>query len=209
MVFRTVLDESTNRLHYLRKQKSYNMEDTMKSNKGVPLIWMFYCSVFLMSAVVMSLLSSFAYADKNYKSVVLVHMNFKNGKWSLGPEGVSILPCKAPSKYIEGAERDPLFRVLGSNGKVVYQRRMRNPRFILVEDPKTEPKLLEQVSFKLRFALKDGMEKFEFWYEPLKQEQPNVSVNLQSAIKKYLEKGGPDQKAPCQEPEYVPNPLKK
>lgn len=181
----------------------------MKYNKTKTLLCMFFILVLFLSTVVVSLLSNPVYADKNNKSVVLVQLSFKNEKWSLGSEGVSILPCKAPNKYISGTKSDPLFRVLGSNGKVVYQRQMRNPRLILIEDPKTETKLLEEISFKLRFALIDGMEKFEFWYDPLKQKETSITVDLRNAIQKYLEKGGPNQKASCQEPEYKPNQLKK
>lgn len=181
----------------------------MKFIKTIKILGGFFFFVFLMSTVVLEFQSSPVYSDEKDKSVVLVHLNFKDGKWSLGSEGVSILPCEAPGKYINGSESDPLFRVLRSGDKEVYKRHIRNPRLISIEDPVTQTKLLDEVSFKLRFALIDDMEKVEFWYEPSKQNEPSVTVDLRNAIQIYREKGGPDQKAPCKEPEYVPDQLKK
>ncbi len=78
----------------------------------------------------------------------------------------------------------------------------------MIEDPKEKPRLLDKVSFNLRFALADGMERFEFWYAPLEQKEPSVRVDLRDAVKKYWDEGGPRQKAPCQQPKYVPDQLK-
>ena len=146
---------------------------------------------------------------KDSSSVVLVPLTFEDERWFLGPGEISILPCEAPSKFIQGAESDPLIRILGPEEKVIYQRQMRNPRLILVEDPKEVPPLLSKVSFNLKFALIDGMETFEFWYDRGRQKEATVTANLQDPIKEYMSKGGPLQKAPCQEFKYVPDQLGK
>jgi len=163
----------------------------------------------IVATTILSILSTHAYSQENKDSVVLVHLIFKDENWSVGPDEVLVLPCAAPTKFIRGTESDPLIRVLGSNNEPVYQRQMNNPRLILIEDPKEEPLLLEEVSFKLRFELMDGMEILEFWYDSLEQKEPSLIVDLRDAIKRYLEAGGPDQKAPCQQPEYVPDQLQK
>ncbi|MEW6443880.1 MAG: hypothetical protein AB1640_23290 [bacterium] len=130
-------------------------------------------------------------------SVVLVHLNYGNGQWGLGAEGVVVLPCKAPSNFIDGSSRDPRIRVLGSNAQVLYERNIRNPRRVLVEEPSNLPDLLSTVSFKAKFPLAAGMQTFQFWYDPVNQQTPSVVVNLLPAIQEYWEKGGPSQYAPC------------
>ena len=156
--------------------------------------------VFLMSTAVQTILPVPVFSQDNDASVVLAHLMYENERWSLGQDGVLVLPCEAPSKFINGSEGDPLIKVLGTKGEALYQRHMRNPRFILIEEPSSEPPLLEKVSFKLRFALVDGMEKLEFWYDPLKQNEPSVTVGLSEAIQEYIRRGGSNQKASCQQP---------
>lgn len=150
-------------------------------------------------------LASFSYSGENSDSVVLVHLVFKNDKWSLGPDGVVILPCQAPRKQMRGSNKDPLYRVLGTDGQVLLEWHMVNPRLISIEDPTTQTKLLDEVSFKLRFPLIEGMQEFEFWYEQSKQKKPSVTADLRPAIGRYTRKGGARMKAPCQEPEYMPD----
>jgi hypothetical protein len=70
---------------------------------------------------------------------------------------------------------------------------------ILPEDDSVET-VVDEVSFNLIFALTEGMEELEFWYDPLEQQEPSVAVDLREAIKEYTEKGGPNQEAPCQQP---------
>ena len=163
--------------------------------------------VFLVSAAVMAISSPSVYAGENTDSVVLVHLVFENERWALGTDAVSLLPCAAPSKFIQGTSEDPLILVLGSNNeKPLYQQNMRNPRLILIEEPSEEPSLLNSVSFKLRFPLVNGMETLQFWYDPVEQKEPSVVVDLREAIQRYLDAGGPNQKAPCQQPviDYLP-----
>ncbi|RMF91652.1 MAG: hypothetical protein D6736_04815 [Nitrospinota bacterium] len=151
-------------------------------------------------------LEAAAYAqERRGESVVLVPLTFADDQWSAGE--VQILPCAAPSKFLRGTETDPLVRLLGQE-QVIAQRHIRNPRFILVEDPKEEPPLLSKVSFVFRFPLIKGAEIFEFWYDPQGQKAPSVVVDLREAIKTYWDKGGPKQKASCQQ-EYVPDQLKR
>lgn len=179
----------------------------MKSHKTIKFLCTLFSIALLVSAVVLVVSSRSVYSEENSASVVLVHLIFGDERWSPGFNGVRVLPCEAPSKFINGTDSDPLIKVLGPNEEVVYQRNMRNPRVMLIEEPSTEPWLLEKVSFNLRFALMDGMEVLEFWYDPLEQKEPSVTVDLRDAIQKYWDEGGPDQEAPCQQPEYLPDQL--
>jgi len=185
------------------------VEDTMKCNKNTIHLGVLL-AIFTLAMITSALvLADHAYAQENKDSVVLVPLIFEKETWSLNPEGVTVLPCAAPTKFIRGTEGDPLIRVLGANKEPVYERQMNNPRLILIEDPREEPSLLDEVSFKIRFKLADGMELFEFWYNPRAQEEPSVTVDLREAIKKYVDAGGVDQEAPCQQPTYVPDQLQK
>jgi len=50
------------------------------------------------------------------------------------------------------------------------------------------------------------METLQFWYDPVEQKEPSVVVDLREAIQRYLDAGGPNQKAPCHQPviDYLP-----
>ena len=139
------------------------------------------------------------------EAVVVLYLLFDEDEWGVGPDEVVVLPCPGPSALARGAEGDPLFRVRDAKGEVVLEYHIPNPRIMLIEDPSEEPWLLEQGSLDLRFGLIEGMETFEFWYDPLKQEQPTLVVDLRKAIEDYWEKEGPDQKASCQDPEDLQN----
>ena len=170
----------------------------MKFNKNIK----YFCNLFLialvMSTISLVVFTSPAHSQENDVSVVLVHLMFANERWSVGQNGVLVLPCEGPSKFVGGTESDPLVKVLGE-GKVLYQRNIFDPLVILPEDDTLE-KNLKEVSFTLPFALVEGMEELEFWYDPLKQQEPSLVVDLRKSIQEYMEKGGPDQEAPCQQP---------
>jgi hypothetical protein len=144
-----------------------------------------------------------AYADLCLEGVVVLLLTFNDEDWLIGPDEVRVLPCPGPSALAGGAENDPLIRVLGSKNEVIQEYHIRNPRVMLIEDPSEQPWLLEKGSFDLRFGLVEGMETLEFWYDPLKQQQPTLSVDLRDAIREYWAKGGPEQEASCQDPQEV------
>lgn len=157
-----------------------------------------YCAAVISA---MSILTGYAYAQ-NEGSVVLIQLKFDAKGWSWSNTQSRILPCGAPTKFIRGMEGDPFFQVLDRQGKVLNQQVMRNPRRILIEDPKSEPLLLSEVSFALRFPLTslDGTGSFAFWDPAVSQSRPVVSVDLLPMIKEYMDRGGPNQKAACQQP---------
>jgi hypothetical protein len=161
-----------------------------------------FCNLFLialvLSTIFVAVLARPAHSQENDASVVLVHIMYDNERWSIGHDGVLVLPCEGPSKFVGGSERDPLVKVLGKR-EVLYQRNIFDPLIILPEDDSVET-VVDEVSFKLIFALTDGMEELQFWYDPLEQQEPSVAVDLREAIKEYMEKGGPNQEAPCQQP---------
>ncbi|MEW5980373.1 MAG: hypothetical protein AB1898_31685 [Acidobacteriota bacterium] len=138
-----------------------------------------------------------AEAQTTEASVVLVHLTYAGGQWAVGPEGVKILPCKAPSNEIDGSSRDPRIRVLGSNAQVLYERNIRNPRRALREEPSSLPELLGTISYRAKFPLAIGMQTFQFWYDPVNQTTPTLIVDLAKAISEYWANGGPSQDAPC------------
>ena len=170
----------------------------MKFNINMKFFSSFCFIIFVLSNVFFVILARPAHSQQNKSSVVLVHLMFANEEWFVGQKGVLVLPCEGPSKFVGGAESDPLVRVLGE-GKVLYQRNIFDPLIILPEDD-TLDKNLKEVSFTLPFALVEGMEELEFWYDPLKQQEPSLVVDLRKSIQEYMAKGGPDQEAPCQQP---------
>jgi hypothetical protein len=169
----------------------------MKLNKNIKLFYSIFLVAALMSTFTFMVLVSPAVSQENSASVVLVHLSYANERWSLGENGVLVLPCEGPSKFLRGTERDPLVLVL-AKGEPIYQRHIFDPLVILPEDEDVETELKE-ISFTMPFALADGMEEFQFWYKP-EQQEPSLVVDLREAIKAYMEKGGPNQKASCQQP---------
>lgn len=140
------------------------------------------------------------------KAVVLVHLVYENGEWSVGLDGVRILPCPAPSKVQDGNMDDPFVRVVGRQGDTLLEQNIWNPRLILVEDPTEQTELLDEVSFNYRFALQDGMEQLEFWENVNRAGGPSVVVDLSGAIEEYRVRG-PVEEASCQQPLYKPDAL--
>lgn len=136
--------------------------------------------------------------------VVLVHLQFADGQWSLGKDGVRILPCDPPSEFKSGSVQDPLFRVLGDDGKLLHERTIRNPRLVLYEDPEQKAELLEKVSFNLRFAYREGMRVFEFYpTAEVKDGQPKpvVEADMREAVKRLDEMRKSGRRLPCQQPQ--------
>ena len=170
----------------------------MELNKNMKYLCNLFLIALMMSTIFLAVLARPAHSQENNASVVLVHLMFANERWFVGEDGVLVLPCEGPSKFVGGSASDPLVKVLGK-GEVMYQRNIFDPLIILPEDDSVET-VVDEVSFKLIFALTDGMEELEFWYDPLEQQEPSVAVDLQEAIKEYMEKGGPNQEAPCQQP---------
>lgn len=140
------------------------------------------------------------------ESVVLVHLVYENGEWSVGPDGVRVLPCAAPSKVQDGDPTDPFVRIVGRQGETLIEQNIWNPRLILVEDPTEQTELLEAVSFNYRFALQEGMDQLEFWENINRAGGPNVVVDLSGAIEEYRARG-PVEDASCQQPLYKPDAL--
>jgi hypothetical protein len=170
----------------------------MKFNKNIKYLCNLFLIALVLSTIFLTVLARPAHSQENNASVVLVHLMFANERWFVGEDGVLVLPCEGPSKFVGGSERNPLVKVLGK-GEVLYQRNIFDPLIILPEDDSVET-VVDEVSFKLIFALTDGMEELQFWYDPLEQQEPSVAVDLREAIKEYMEKGGPNQEAPCQQP---------
>lgn len=149
------------------------------------------------------------------RGVVLVPVEYKDGRWSVGEGVVEVLPCEPPTYFLSGTESEPLVQVLGTDGKVVYQRNLEmDPRIILHEGPSDEPYLLEEVSFVLRLPLLEDTQSMEFFVEPKPgeegfQQAPDLRVDLSQAVETYKAMGAMEQAAPCQEPEYKPDQLEK
>jgi hypothetical protein len=135
--------------------------------------------------------------------VVLVHLQYADGQWRLGKDGVRILPCDPPNEFKRGSARDPLFRVMGDDGKLMHERIIMNPRLVLYEDREKKAELLEKVSFNLRFAYREGMRVFEFYpTADVKdgQAKPAVKTDMGQAVKRLDEMRKSGGRLPCQQP---------
>lgn len=168
--------------------------------------WKVLGMVFFLSVTLLGFSRGTVHSQESDESVVLVHLLYEYGKWSVGPDGVTILPCEAPRQIVPGSKSDSLIQVLGQDGKVLHERQIRNPRRVLYEvvkhdeAAKTRHRLAPKRLFKYKFPLVPGMEVFKFWHKPESQKEPDIVVDLRGAIKDYWSKGGAEQDATCQAP---------
>ncbi len=137
--------------------------------------------------------------------VVLVNLKYEEGRWHLGKEGVTILPCNPPNNVGSGSKKDPMVRVLSEDGKLLYEKIFGNPRLLLYEHPEGKAVLLDEASFTLRFAYYKGMQRFEF-YETSENynrgSNPVVTADLREATRQYEEIVRSNIQLPCFQPAF-------
>ena len=133
-------------------------------------------------------------------NVMFVPVVYRDGVWYQGEE-IQYAPCEPPSKPSLATDADPIIRAYTKEGEMAYEQRMRNPRLILIEDPKEPVALLKEISFELRLPYIRGISKVEFWEFPREQQEPSLvfEVNPEADI---------PGKADCQVPEFVPDALR-
>ena len=152
---------------------------------------------------------------KDSRGVILIPIEYKEERWFMGKAGVYILPCNPPTPFVMGEMTGPLVRILDRQGVAVYTLAMpMDPRIILYEGPSDLPNILEEVSFVLKLPLVEGANTIEYYIErdedgSVEKKEPVIQVDLREAIDIYEEKGGREQIAECQEPEYKPDALGK
>jgi hypothetical protein len=148
--------------------------------------------------------------DARGEYVILVDVQFKDGEWFVGEKGVEVRPCIPPKRTSFTADRSSLVVVKGMKGEVIYKEFMPlSPRIVLRDEGEAESYLLDEVSFAFRIPLLDGMQRLEF-YEEIKGTQepegePSLGVDLSEAIQMFYDRGGPEEKATCQDIEYLPD----
>lgn len=134
-------------------------------------------------------------------NVMFIPVAFSNGEWFQTNE-VQYAPCEPPSKPNLATDADPLIRAYDFQAELVYSKGMRNPRFILIEDPKEPVAMLKEVAFELRLPYVRGLSRIEFWESPREQKEPSLVITVDpSAVI--------PEKADCQVPEFVPDALRK
>jgi len=146
--------------------------------------------------------------------VILVPIEYRDEEWRMGEKGVQILPCEPPTPFVMGDPNGPVARIVDRGGKVLYTRKLpMDPRILLFEGPTEQENILKEVSFVLTIQLVEGANTLEYFIERGKDGtveglDPVLKVELGEAVERYFERGGRDQRAVCQEPEYVPDALK-
>lgn len=134
-------------------------------------------------------------------NVMFVPVAFSNGEWFQTDE-IKYAPCEPPSKPNLATDADPVILAYDFQGELIYSKGMRNPRFILIEDPKEPVAMLKEVAFELRLPYLRGLERIEFWESPREQKEPSMVIKVDpSAVI--------PEKADCQVPEFVPDALRK
>ena len=157
-------------------------------------------------------------ATEKARGVVLIPVEYKEGRWVLGEGEVKVLPCEPPTYYLGGGATEPLVQLLDARENIVYERNLEmDPRIIVQEGPSDEPNVLEEVSFVLRLPLLGNAQSMEFFVEPAEaltvkegdaRQTPDLRVEFGAAVATYEALGAMEQEAPCQEPEYKPDQLK-
>ncbi|MDX1694541.1 MAG: hypothetical protein R3208_12315 [Ketobacteraceae bacterium] len=133
-------------------------------------------------------------------NVMFIPVAYSEGQWFQTDE-IQYAPCQPPSKPNLGTEADPMIRAYDSQGEIVYEQGMRNPRFILIEDPKEPVAMLREVEFELRLPYMRGLSRIEFWEFPREQKEPSMVINVDPGA--FI-----PEKADCQVPEFVPDALR-
>jgi hypothetical protein len=162
-------------------------------------------------------LQAAAEATEKARGVILIPVEYKDGRWSAGEEGVQILPCEPPTYYLGGEATEPLIQLLNAENQVVYERNLEmDPRIIVQEGPSDAPNVLEEISFVLRLPLLEDAQSMEFYVEPPgiytaaeddAPPAPDLRVEFGTQVATYEARGALEQDAPCQEPEYKPDQL--
>jgi len=157
-------------------------------------------------------------ATKKATGVILIPVEYKEGRWVAGAGGVQILPCEPPTYYLSGGATEPLVQLLDAKERVVYERNLEmDPRILVQEGPSDQPNVLEEVSFVLRLPLLGHAQSMEFFVEPPDPtvagegdvpQTPDLRVEFGAVAATYEAMGAMEQTAPCQEPEYKPDALK-
>lgn len=133
-------------------------------------------------------------------NVMFIPVAYSDGQWFQTDE-VQYAPCQPPSKPNLGTAADPMIRAYDVQGERVYEQGMRNPRFVLIEDPKEPVAMLREIAFELRLPYVRGLSRIEFWEAPREQQEPSMVIQVD-----------PDasipEKADCQVPEFVPDALR-
>lgn len=158
---------------------------------------------------------------QDQESVLLVHLVYTNGQWSVGPDGVRVLPCPAPNLVVGGGLTHSVIRVKDEAGAVVLEQSLRNPRIRLSEQGSEGPTLLEEASVTLRIPSRDAMRVLEYLdptllpefedservgFEAASEEmQPSLVVDLTPQVTAFAAARVAGEAAPCQPFEYKPD----
>ena len=134
-------------------------------------------------------------------NVMFIPVAYQDGEW-FQRDNIQYAPCEPPSKPNLGTDADPVIRAYDLQGELMYTKGMRNPRLVLIEDPKEPVALLRKVAFELRLPYLRGISRIEFWEFPRKQQEPSMIIRVDP------DANIPD-KADCQVPEFVPDALRK
>ncbi|MCG8668220.1 MAG: hypothetical protein MI867_02315 [Pseudomonadales bacterium] len=133
-------------------------------------------------------------------NVMFIPVAYNQGQWFQANE-IQFAPCEPPSKPNLGNEFDPVIRAYDAQGEEIYEQGMRNPRLILIEDPKEPAALLSQIRFELRLPYVRGISRIEFWEFPREQKEPSMVLEVPRDPQI-------PEKADCQVPEFVPDALR-
>lgn len=139
------------------------------------------------------------------ESVLLIEMHFSKGKWQAKP--LSILPCGGPSKVESTAPMRSMLQLKSRDGKILFRRHIGNPRLVLIEDPKEEPRLLAETTFTLRIPLRSQgrsmvsekeVYSFEFFEDSRDDKKPATRLNLSKVMPELSRLRTTNKRASCQ-----------
>ncbi len=114
---------------------------------------------FLISTAVLMLMVTTASAHQDHKEqaeltnhVLMVELEYNNGRWAAKPTEVA--PCEGPGgPPLTRSDKSSMLQLLDRNGRIIYQRYLRNPRWVHYEATRKDGKkpdiLLEQLKLKL------------------------------------------------------------
>jgi len=141
--------------------------------------------------------------------VLMVDLVYENGQWSVKP--TEVLPCNGPAgSPLTRSDRSSRLQLQDQRGRILYQRYMRNPRWVHYEATKEGKKpdiFLDQVKVRLAIPVEFPEHRnsktvmptrFTFTETVGKADRPSVSINIGRQVNKLYRASKAKQEFGCQ-----------
>lgn len=121
-------------------------------------------------------------------TVLTVEIGYENGRWSQLGEA-DVIHCQAP-KLGTKSDYASEIRAVDDSGRPVASRFIGNPLIVLPEDPRSDMGRLKSATVQLHIDLIGDPARIEFFENASRQDQPDLSIDLKTALAIFDVEGG-------------------